>query len=81
MIWDKARLKSLVEEKLSDYQIILVSNREPYMHIYRGGEVEVIMPASGMAIALDSLMQACGGTWIAAGSGEADQEAGAGLGP
>ena len=79
MIWNKQRLKSLVEEKLSDYQIILVSNREPYMHIYRGGEVEVIMPASGMAIALDSLMQACGGTWIAAGSGEADQEAVAGL--
>lgn len=78
MIWNKQRLKSLVEEKLSDYQIILVSNREPYMHIYRGGEVEVIMPASGMAIALDSLMQACGGTWIAAGSGEADQEAVAG---
>ena len=43
-----------MEEKLSDCQIILVSNREPYMHIYRGGEVEVIMPASGMAIALDS---------------------------
>jgi trehalose 6-phosphate synthase len=78
MVWNKQRLKSLVEEKLSDYQIILVSNREPYMHIYRGGEVEVIMPASGMAIALDSLMQTCGGTWIAAGSGEADQEAVAG---
>jgi trehalose-6-phosphate synthase len=76
MIWGKERLKALVEERLSDYQIILVSNREPYMHIYRGGEVEVIKPASGMAIALDSLMQACGGTWIAAGSGEADQEAG-----
>lgn len=36
------------------------------------------MPASGMAIALDSLMQTCGGTWVAAGSGEADQEAVAG---
>ena len=78
MVWNKDRLKALVVEKLNDYQIILVSNREPYMHIYRGGEVEVIMPASGMAIALDSLMQACGGTWIAAGSGEADQEAIAG---
>ncbi|MFZ2088658.1 MAG: trehalose-6-phosphate synthase [Desulfobaccales bacterium] len=78
MLWNKERLKSLVEEKLHDYQIILVSNREPYMHIYRGGEVEVIMPASGMAIALDSLMQTCGGTWIAAGSGEADQEAAGG---
>ncbi|OGP74837.1 MAG: trehalose-6-phosphate synthase [Deltaproteobacteria bacterium RBG_13_58_19] len=56
----------------------MVSNREPYMHIYRGAEVEVIMPASGMAIALDAMMQACGGTWIASGTGEADQEAIAG---
>ncbi|MBM4284917.1 MAG: trehalose-6-phosphate synthase [Deltaproteobacteria bacterium] len=53
----------------------MVSNREPYMHVYRGGEVETIMPASGMAIALDSLMQTAGGTWVAAGSGEADREA------
>jgi trehalose 6-phosphate synthase len=75
MAWDRERIKELVEEKLKDYQIILVSNREPYMHIYREGEIDVIMPASGMAIALDSLMQTCGGTWVAAGSGEADQEA------
>jgi hypothetical protein len=68
VVWNKERLKSLVEEKLSDYQIILVSNREPYMHIYRGGEVEVIMPASGMAIALDSMMQTCGGTCLRGGS-------------
>jgi len=74
-MWSKASLKDLVQKKFSDYQFILVSNREPYMHIYRGGEVEVIMPASGMAIALDSLMQTTGGTWVAAGSGEADQEA------
>jgi hypothetical protein len=40
MLWNKQRLKALVEGKLSDYQIFLVSNREPYMHIYRGGEVE-----------------------------------------
>jgi hypothetical protein len=46
MIWHKQRLKSPVAEKLSDYQLILVSNREPYMHIYRGGEVEVNMTAT-----------------------------------
>jgi len=78
MLWDKERLKGLVQDKLKDYQLILVSNREPYMHVYRGGEVEVIMPASGMSIALDSLMQTCGGTWVASGSGEADHEAMAG---
>ena len=67
-MWNRDSLKELVQKKFNDYQFILVSNREPYMHIYRGGEVEVIMPASGMAIALDSLMQTTGGTWVAAGS-------------
>ncbi len=75
MFWNQETLQQLINERLSDFQLILVSNREPYMHIYRGGEIETIMPASGMAIALDSLMQACGGTWVAAGSGEADREA------
>jgi trehalose 6-phosphate synthase len=77
-MWDQEGLRNLIQEKFADYQFILVSNREPYMHIYRGAEVEVIMPASGMAIALDAMMQACGGTWIASGTGEADQEAIAG---
>ncbi|MCL4501282.1 MAG: trehalose-6-phosphate synthase [Deltaproteobacteria bacterium] len=75
MYWNRERMLSLVNDRLGDYQLILVSNREPYMHVYRGGEIELVVPASGMAIALDSLMQTCGGTWIASGSGEADQEA------
>ncbi len=74
MLWNQDNLRKLIEERLVDFQIILVSNREPYMHIYRGGEVKTIIPASGVAIALDSLMQSCGGTWVAAGSGEADRE-------
>lgn len=75
MFWDQVTLQRLITERLSGFKMILVSNREPYMHIYKGGEVETIMPASGMALALDSLMQTCGGTWVAAGSGEADREA------
>ncbi len=75
MFWDQGRLKKLIEDRLSDFHVILVSNREPYMHVYKGGEVEIIMPASGMAIALDSLMQTTSGTWVAAGSGPADREA------
>ena len=59
---EQSSLKGFGEKKFSDYQFILVSNRAPSMHIYRGGEVEVIMPASVMAIALDSLMQTTGGT-------------------
>jgi hypothetical protein len=33
MVWNKERLKTFVKNKLNDYQIILVSNREPYMNI------------------------------------------------
>jgi alpha,alpha-trehalose-phosphate synthase [UDP-forming] len=78
MPWSQDSLRTLIEEKFRDYQIILVSNREPYMHVYRGGELAIITPAGGMAVALDSLMQSCGGTWIASGSGEADRQATAG---
>jgi len=74
MFWDQEQLRKLIEERLQGFSFILVSNREPYMHVYREGEVQTIMPASGMAIALDSLMQTLGGTWVAAGSGEADRE-------
>ncbi len=38
MFWDQDRLRRLIEERLSDFQIILVSSREPYLHIYRGRE-------------------------------------------
>ena len=74
-MWNKDSLEDLVQKKFGEYQFILVSNREPFMHVYQDGEVEVIVPASGMAIALDSVMRTTGGTWVAAGSGEADQEA------
>ena len=73
-MWNNDSLKDLVQKKFGEYQFILVSNREPFMHVYRDGEVEVIVPASGMAIALDSVMRTTGGTWVAAGSGEADQD-------
>ena len=57
LIWNHENLRKLIAERLADHRIVLVSHREPYMHIYRGGEVQTITPASGVAIALDSLMQ------------------------
>ncbi|MBD3262353.1 MAG: trehalose-6-phosphate synthase [Candidatus Altiarchaeales archaeon] len=65
---------TLVKEKLGDAKLIVASNREPYMHVWRGEEIKTVRPASGMAVALDSIMQACGGTWVAHGAGDADQE-------
>lgn len=74
MVWDQDTLRRLIQGRLVDFRIILVSHREPYVHMYRGDNVETVRPASGVAIALDSLMQSCGGTWVATGSGDADRE-------
>lgn len=70
----RASLKELVKSKLGESLFIVASNREPYMHTYKEDRIECQRPASGMAIPLDSVMQACGGIWIAHGSGDADKE-------
>jgi trehalose 6-phosphate synthase/phosphatase len=55
-------------------RFIVVSNREPYEHRWSDevGEFRVQRPAGGLTSALDPLLQALGGTWVAWGSGEAD---------
>ncbi len=73
-MWTKVSLCELVKEKLRDYLFIVVSNREPYIHTLAGKKITVKVPASGLTIALDPVMQACGGTWIAHGSGDADKD-------
>jgi trehalose 6-phosphate synthase len=73
-MWTRENLNQLVKEKLRDYFFIVVSNREPYIHTYSGREVVCHVPASGLTVALDPVMQSCGGTWVAHGSGDADWE-------
>jgi len=73
-MWTKESLNDLVKEKLSGYLFVVVSNREPYIHSFSGREVEWRIPASGLTVALDPVMQACGGIWVAHGSGDADKE-------
>jgi trehalose-6-phosphate synthase len=72
--WDKDRLYKLVQEKLGDYLFLLVSNREPYVHEMSGDEVVCKRPVSGLTEALDPVMRASRGTWIAYGSGSADRK-------
>lgn len=69
---DEGSLQELIHDKLGDYLFIAVSNREPYIHNWVGEEIKCIKPASGLAVALDPVLQACGGLWIAHGSGDAD---------
>ncbi len=73
-MWTKEGLHELVRTKLGEYLFIVASNREPYIHTYAGSEIKCQIPASGLTVALDLVMQACGGTWIAHGSGDADKE-------
>lgn len=70
----KEELQALVRGKLKDYPFIVVSNREPYIHSWVGEEIKCLRPASGLTMALDPVMQACGGIWIAHGSGDADRD-------
>ncbi len=74
MPWNKDSLKKIVKEKIGDHKFIVVSNREPYIHTYAEDGIRCFTPASGMTVALDPVMKACGGTWIAHGSGEADRD-------
>lgn len=72
-MWTKQALHSLVESRLRNYRFVVVANREPYIHRRIGEQIECILPASGMATALDPIMKACDGVWVAHGSGDADQ--------
>ena len=75
-IWTEAKLRDLIHARLGDNALFLVSNREPYMHVIDdiAGEPRCIRPASGVVTAIDPIMRACGGTWIAHGSGNADRK-------
>jgi trehalose-6-phosphate synthase len=74
-IWTPERLKVEVENLLEKKKMIVVSNREPYMHIHAGKEIKCIVPASGMITAMEPILKACSGLWIASGTGDADREA------
>ena len=73
--WNKDTLYQLVHEKLGDYLFIVVSNREPYIHTMSGDEIVCNRPVSGLTEALDPVMRASKGTWVAHGSGDADKKA------
>jgi trehalose-6-phosphate synthase len=73
-LWTAERLKEHVRLKLNGKPLIVVSNREPYMHFREGRDVKWIVPAGGLVTALDPVMRATGGTWVAHGAGDADAD-------
>jgi trehalose 6-phosphate synthase len=72
--WTAERLRTLLRTQLSGDQVIVVSNREPYIHERTAAGVVVKRPASGLVTAVEPVMRACSGTWVAHGSGSADHE-------
>jgi trehalose-6-phosphate synthase len=72
--WTPMRLKEQVCTLLQERLLFVISNREPYIHEKKGKKIDWLVPASGLVTALEPVLKACGGTWIAHGSGDADRE-------
>jgi alpha,alpha-trehalose-phosphate synthase [UDP-forming] len=73
--WTAEKLRALLNTQLSGDQVIVVSNREPYIHERTSGGLVVKQPASGLVTAVEPVMRACSGTWVAHGSGSGDRDA------
>jgi len=74
MAWTRERLEEVARTRLGGARLVVVANREPFIHVHDGEEIRCNRPASGLTTALDPVLQACGGVWVAHGSGDADRE-------
>jgi alpha,alpha-trehalose-phosphate synthase [UDP-forming] len=71
-LWTEERLAVHMRERSGSSRIFVVSNREPYIHIRQGRETVCIVPPSGLVTAIEPVLRACDGVWVASGSGDAD---------
>jgi len=78
--WTTDRLRVFVQGRLNGSRLVAVSNREPYEHFHRPSGIECSVPASGLVTALEPILRACDGTWIAQATGDADRESADDLG-
>lgn len=73
-IWTEERLKQFVRLRVGERPMYVVSNREPLSHVWKAGRIVSQTPASGVVTAMEPVMRACGGIWVASASGDADRE-------
>jgi len=73
--WTAERLRVFVQGRLGGDHLFAVSNREPYEHFRGDKGLQWRVPASGLVTALEPVLCACNGTWIAQATGNADREA------
>jgi trehalose 6-phosphate synthase len=71
-LWTAERLRIFLQSALEGRQFCVVSNRQPYQQYYRGNSVETLVPASGLVTAMEPILCASDGTWVAHGAGDAD---------
>ncbi len=72
--WTPQALQQVVHDHLDSAHVIIVSNREPYIHNFDANHQPVVsVPASGMVTALEPIVRACAGVWVAHGAGSADR--------
>jgi trehalose 6-phosphate synthase len=72
--WAPQRLKSTLMQHLEGERIVVLANRAPYLHEKTPAGIVVRHPASGLVTALEPVMRACSGVWVAHGSGSADRD-------
>ena len=70
--WTAERLAVHMRDRSGSSRIFVVSNREPYVHVRQGRETVCIVPPSGLVTAIEPVLRACDGVWVACGSGDAD---------
>ncbi|MCC2631156.1 MAG: trehalose-6-phosphate synthase, partial [Candidatus Paceibacter sp.] len=75
MAWKKQTLEKLLKERLKDYQFILVTQAEPYVHTYIKDTIKIQRGAGGVITAMEPILKLTKGLWIAYGRGNADKEA------
>jgi trehalose 6-phosphate synthase len=74
LTWTPETLREILNRELRGAEVIVVSNREPFIHVHERGGITIQRPASGLVTAMEPIMRACSGTWIAHGSGSADRD-------
>jgi trehalose 6-phosphate synthase len=73
--WTPERLRETLRHQLDGERVLVLANREPYVHVREpSSAIRIMHPASGLVTALEPILRACGGTWVAHGSGSADRE-------
>lgn len=74
--WSQERLRAAAHDLFSDAPLVVVSNREPYVHLpdpQNPGGLTWRRPAGGLVSGLDPVLRAVeGGLWVAQGTGDAD---------